>query len=334
MDATTVTAAVDDARAAAPERDLLLQRTLFSGPRKWVNDDLYSRVVRGLARRTRAEVHLEPGAIVETNTYFGRFEASYWQRWTSVSELTVRVSIECEGQLDVLVRASDIGSHVRTVDVAHHHGDGMAVLDVPVDTFTDGGAMWLEFHAVDAPATVSEVTWGTTTTRPARRAAVAICTFNRADDCAATVEALSSDPLIADLVDDLYVTDQVLLHALQVQDNGLLGAHVGGDDGSIVEALGAGQDQLDLVGSHDLTVEAGGSGGGEGGGVHGSGGESGSLSRGSLAAAEAGSALTLGSGLLEGIFHLVVEIVEVLVIAVGLGKILDLIPKTHISISS
>ena len=40
------------------------------------------------------------------------------------------------------------------------------------------------------------------------RAAVAICTFNRADDCAATVDSLASDPLVADLVDDLYVTDQ------------------------------------------------------------------------------------------------------------------------------
>ena len=194
--------------AAAPERDLLLQRTLFAGPQSWVNNDLYSRVVRGLARRTRSEVRMEPGAIVETNTYFGRFEASYWQRWTSVSELSVRVSIESAGRVDVSVRASDIGSHVRTVDFAEHDGEGMVVLRVPVDTFTDGGAMWLEFHAVDAPATVSEVTWGTTTTRPARRAAVAICTFNRADDCAATVKALSSDPLIADLVDDLYVTDQ------------------------------------------------------------------------------------------------------------------------------
>jgi len=116
--------------------------------------------------------------------------------------------VESAGRVDVAVRASDIGSHVRTVDVAEHDGDGMVVLHVPVDTFTDGGAMWLEFRTVDAPATVSEVTWGTTTTRPARRAAVAICTFNRADDCAATVEALSSDPLVADLIDDLYVTDQ------------------------------------------------------------------------------------------------------------------------------
>ncbi|MEW1936594.1 glycosyltransferase [Dietzia maris] len=208
MDATTVTTADADTGTDRPERDLLLQRTLFSGPRRWVNDDLYSRITRGVVRRTRTELHLEPGAIVDTNTYFGRFEASYWQRWTVVTELTVRVSVETAGQVDVLVRASDIGSHVRTVEVVHHHGDGMAVLHVPVDTFTDGGAMWLEVHAVDAPATVSEVEWSTTTTRPARRAAVAICTFNRADDCAATVDSLASDPLVADLIDDLYVTDQ------------------------------------------------------------------------------------------------------------------------------
>ncbi|EYT62181.1 glycosyl transferase [Dietzia sp. UCD-THP] len=208
MDATTVTAAGADAGSAPDERDLLVQRTLFSGPRRWVNDDLYSRIVRGVVRRTRAELHLDAGAVVDTNTYFGRFEASYWQRWTTVTSLTVRVAVESEGRLDVLVRASDIGSHVRTVDVFHHQGDGMAVLHVPVDTFVDGGAMWLEFHAVDAEATVSEVTWGVTTTRPARRAAVAICTFNRADDCAATVDSLASDPLVADLIDDLYVTDQ------------------------------------------------------------------------------------------------------------------------------
>ncbi|MGW8593038.1 glycosyltransferase [Dietzia sp. NPDC055877] len=208
MDATTVTAAGAGTGADSADCDLLLQRTLFSGPRKWVNDDLYSRVTRGVVRRTRTELRLEPGAAVDTNTYFGRFEASYWQRWTYLTELTVRVSIESAGRVDVLARASDIGSHVRTVDMVHHDGDGMAVLHVPLDTFTDGGAMWLEFHAVDAEATVSEVAWSTTTTRPARRAAVAICTFNRADDCAATVDSLASDPLVADLIDDLYVTDQ------------------------------------------------------------------------------------------------------------------------------
>ena len=51
---------------------------------------------------------------------------------------------------------------------------------------------------------------------------------------------------------------QTLLNTLQVQNNGLLGAHVGGDGGSIVEALGANQHQLNLVGrTDDLAAEAG-----------------------------------------------------------------------------
>ena len=159
-------------------RDVLVQRTFFAGTRSWVNDQLYTREHSGRVRRTRDTLTLDPGARVDTNTYFGRFEASYWQRWTEVADVRVEVGIETDddGEVDVLVRASDIGSHVRTVDMVHHDGDGMAVLHVPVDTFTDGGAMWLEFHAVDAEATVSEVAWSTTTTRPVRRAAVAICT--------------------------------------------------------------------------------------------------------------------------------------------------------------
>lgn len=208
--APKTTAATSD--HGAPESDLLrelvLQRTMFSGPQKWVNDDLYSRIDRGLARRTRHHLHLEPGAHVTTNTYFGRFEASYWQRWTDVETVTVRVEIESDGQVDVLVRASDIGSHERTVDLVHHFGDGMAVLDVPVSTFVDGGGMWLEFVAVDAPATIFGVQWSTMSSRPVRRATIAICTFNRADDCAATVSALASDPVVFDLIDDIYVSDQ------------------------------------------------------------------------------------------------------------------------------
>lgn len=195
-------------QVASKQRDVLLQRTFFAGTRPWVNDELYSKVQRGVARRTRAEAFLEPGAVLSTNTYFGRFEASYWQRWTEVTEVHVKAEIESTGEVDVLVRASDIGSHVRTVDSVHHDGDGMVALDVPVDMFSDGGAMWLEIIAVDAPARIADVTWSATTTRELRQTAIAICTFNRADDCANTVAALAEDPVVTELIDSVYLTDQ------------------------------------------------------------------------------------------------------------------------------
>lgn len=187
---------------------MLVQRTFFAGTHSWVNNELYSVVPRGIARRTRTEAFLEAGATLSTNTYFGRFEASYWQRWTELTEVHVKAEVESNGDVDVLVRASDIGSHVRTMDAVRHSGDGMVALTVPVQSFTDGGALWLEFVAIDAPAHIGEVTWSVSTTRPLRQTAIAICTFNRADDCANTVAALAEDPVVVDLIDAVYLTDQ------------------------------------------------------------------------------------------------------------------------------
>ena len=38
--------------------------------------------------------------------------------------------------------------------------------------------------------------------------AIAICTFNRADDCAKTIAALASDETVLDIIDAVYVVDQ------------------------------------------------------------------------------------------------------------------------------
>ena len=56
---------------AAPDR-LVVARGLFTGPSAQVSDDLYARIVSGRAHRERYALHLEKGATVDTNTYFGR----------------------------------------------------------------------------------------------------------------------------------------------------------------------------------------------------------------------------------------------------------------------
>ncbi|WP_182348824.1 glycosyltransferase [Tomitella gaofuii] len=203
----------------------LVQRNHFAGPEDWVSEDLYSKVTRGVARRLRSEISLQPGAVAHTNAYFGRFEASYWQRWTGVTAVRVRAEVRV-GRPDsaepvgargtVRVRASDIAGHERTVDFAPVDaapGDGPVTVefDAPIDKFLDGGAMWLEFRAGDLPLTVDGVRWtvGADDAREGRLPnAVAICTFNRADDCAATVAALASDREVLGVIDHVYVTDQ------------------------------------------------------------------------------------------------------------------------------
>src|SRR5262245_43159000 len=72
-----------------PSGQLVAQRGLFAGPSPLVSNDLYAEVISGVARRDRDRVTIEPSALVSMNTYFGRFPASYWQRWTVVREVAV-----------------------------------------------------------------------------------------------------------------------------------------------------------------------------------------------------------------------------------------------------
>src|SRR5579883_442138 len=83
---------------------LLAQRGLFSGPTELVSADLYAEIVRGVAYRERNKLVVKPDAEVNTNTYFGRFPATYWQRWTSATEVTA--SVRCVGSGQVRLVAS------------------------------------------------------------------------------------------------------------------------------------------------------------------------------------------------------------------------------------
>ncbi|MGW5724321.1 glycosyltransferase, partial [Amycolatopsis sp. NPDC003865] len=73
--------------------DLITQRGLYAGPAPIVSKDLYAEVLRGSAVRDRDSVRLGPGTHVSGNTYFGRFPASYWQRWTTVTEVAVEAVV-------------------------------------------------------------------------------------------------------------------------------------------------------------------------------------------------------------------------------------------------
>ena len=54
-------------------------------------------------------------AAATTDTYFGRFPASYWQRWTATTEVEFTVSLTGTGR--VSVRASDATGASRTLAV-------------------------------------------------------------------------------------------------------------------------------------------------------------------------------------------------------------------------
>nr|WP_280480166.1 glycosyltransferase [Nocardia cyriacigeorgica] len=190
----------------APDR-LVLQRGIFTGPSPKVSDELYA-VVKGRSTRERQALRLEKGAIAHTNTYFGRFAASYWQRWTTVTAVEATMTLEVANKARVRLVASDIAGHRRIIASADVAASGPLTLSAPLDQYVDGGALWLEFDAVGAELGISELTWTTAAPERVRPVAIAICTFNRAEDCAHTVAALASDPVVLAAIDAVYVVDQ------------------------------------------------------------------------------------------------------------------------------
>ena len=174
-----------------PAGRIVAQRGLFVGPNLLVPEDLYARVERGAARRERNRVELGPATAVSTNTYFGRFHATYWQRWTAAPD--VEVELVAAGSGRVRLMASDTNKVWRIVDAAEVDGaQGTVRLVGPIDRFVDGGGMWLELTTETGELTVSDVRWRVTPSRSPAPTDVVICTYNRVADCLKTLTALGT----------------------------------------------------------------------------------------------------------------------------------------------
>ena len=192
---------------SAPTR-LVVQRGLFFGPSALVPEDLYAVVSRGGARRERHRVVLDPHSAVGTNTYFGRFHATYWQRWTAVGEVEVTARVSGTGRVRLMASdANKVWRIVAAEDVAD--ADGLTVrLVALIDRFVDGGGLWLELTTESAPMTVEDVRWSVVAPRPQRPTSVVICTYNRVDDCLNTLAAMADDPGAGEAVESVVVVDQ------------------------------------------------------------------------------------------------------------------------------
>ena len=185
---------------------IVAQRGLFLGPSLLVPEDLYARIERGAASRERHRVELGPAASVTTNTYFGRFHATYWQRWAAAPD--VEVELVASGSGRVRLMASDTNKVWRIVDAAQVDGSEEVRLVGPIDRFVDGGGMWLEFTTETGELAVSDVRWRVTPSRSPAPTDVVICTYNRVADCLKTLTALASDPEALAAVTRVRVVDQ------------------------------------------------------------------------------------------------------------------------------
>ncbi|RSN37104.1 glycosyl transferase [Amycolatopsis sp. WAC 04169] len=202
---------VDDTRFAerTPQGRLTAQRGLYAGPAPIVSKDLYAELEWGTAVRERGGISIEPASKVSGNTYFGRFPASYWQRWTDVTEVQVEAVVTGDGQLSI--GASDIEGDPRVVaaEIVAGAKQQKVTLTAKLDKFYDGGALWLDIETEGGQSLrVEKVRWTVEAPEKIRPTAVTICTMNRADDCLSNLQALAADVSSLETLDAIYVADQ------------------------------------------------------------------------------------------------------------------------------
>ncbi|HVW40586.1 MAG TPA: glycosyltransferase [Amycolatopsis sp.] len=189
-----------------PGQQAVVQRTFFAPPRELEPSELYCSIERGVAVAERTRVTLDPHATVTTDTYFGRFPASYWQGFTRVDSVTVRVAGQGAGRIRLI--ASDSNGRPRAVDSGRISGADAVELTARLDKFTDGGDLWLEITTGAGLLVVDDARWTVGGEVRERDAVVVICTYNRADDCVATLGTLAADDECVAGLAGVYVVDQ------------------------------------------------------------------------------------------------------------------------------
>jgi galactofuranosylgalactofuranosylrhamnosyl-N-acetylglucosaminyl-diphospho-decaprenol beta-1,5/1,6-galactofuranosyltransferase len=187
----------------------VVQRLMFASPSPQAPDELYAKGRYGAVRCERRRVIIEPDARLTTNTYFGRLPVSYLQRWTPIRQVEAVVRVRGAGRLEI--HASDGEGEPRIQATLEVNAQTVQEVRLPgyVDRFMDGGFVWLEAATAGEELVIEDFRWMAPTDPVRQRhTSVVICTYNRADDCLATMRALGEDTEVLDIIDEVYVVDQ------------------------------------------------------------------------------------------------------------------------------
>src|ERR1700739_2243761 len=177
------------------------------------------------ARRAHAtsRTSLQIGAESEVSfaTYFNAFPASYWRRWSTLRSVVLRTELSGTGRVDIYSsRATGAGifiegrnSGLDGAGVSSRErliGEKPEVLEFEIDVgrCEDGGSIWFDI-TTDSAVTLHNAGWYAPVPAPVvANIAIGIPTFNRPADCVQSLKALTSDPLVDEVIGAVIVPDQ------------------------------------------------------------------------------------------------------------------------------
>ena len=160
---------------------------------------------------SRTAVQIPSGEKLSFGTYFNAFPASYWRRWSVVSNVRLSITVS-GGGATVIVNKSMANGRQQKVESAVVEQEAATTLnfELPLGPFVDGGWYWYDVVAGHGDVVVESAQW--TASVPADRAEpgtvdLAITTMNRPDFCAELLGQLSA-PELMPYLDTVFVMEQ------------------------------------------------------------------------------------------------------------------------------
>ncbi len=208
---------------------------------------------------------------VSLASYFNAFPASYWNSWTSLSGVRLRVSTTGAGR--IVVFRSNARGVIQRIDGVEVTGTRTTEFDLPFTSFIDGGWLWFDLIAGDEPLHLVQADWlapEDASPRVNGTATVSITTLNRGDYCTKLLEAIGTDEDARASLDRVLVVDQgserimenagfaaaeaALDGRLQVIEQRNLGGS-GGFSRGMLETLRAGESEYIILLDDDVEIE-------------------------------------------------------------------------------
>ncbi len=156
----------------------------------------------------RRSTLVRPGTRLSFATYFNAFPASYWKRWTTVTD--VRLAVETEGEGTIIVYKSNARGSLQRVASRRVSGTASSTFDLPLKPFGDGGWYWFDLAAGAQPLTLRGAEWQTAqgTGREPGRITLEITTLNKPDYCLNNLRSLGRNPQILEHLQEILIVDQ------------------------------------------------------------------------------------------------------------------------------
>src|SRR3954466_12327419 len=160
---------------------------------------------------SRTALRVRSGERLSFGTYFNAFPASYWRRWSVVSDVRLTVDVSGRGATLIVYRSLANGRAQRVAPASTgSEAKGTFVFELPLKPFIDGGWYWYNVIAGDDDAVVESAEWSAEV--PEDRlghgtADIAITTMNRPDFCAKLLAQLG-DEMLSPYLDTVLVMEQ------------------------------------------------------------------------------------------------------------------------------